>query len=62
MRCACGLLLASMVVAGCESPEARRSRGGGPGADSQNRAEVVEMHAGSRQYFDTPVLIPEAAQ
>ena len=62
MRCACALLLACAVVAGCDSPEATRSRGGGPGADPQNRPAVVEMHAGSRQYFDTPVLIPEAAQ
>lgn len=45
------------VASGCESPEATRTRGGGPGADSGNRPAEVRMHAGSDQYWDTPNLI-----
>lgn len=58
---ACAVLLACLVLAGCDSPEAARSRGGGPGADSQNRPAVVQMHGGSRPYWDTPVRIPDEA-
>ena len=56
-----GLLLLTMAlmpfVAACVSPEARRTRGGGPGADTQNRPAEVKMHEGSRQYWNTPVVI-----
>lgn len=45
------------VVLGCASPEASRTRGGGPGADGGNRGEVVEMHAGAEPYHRTPQLI-----
>lgn len=58
---ACAVLAACAACAGCDSPEATRSRGGGPGADLQNRPAVVLMHGGSQQYWDTPVLIPEEA-
>jgi hypothetical protein len=47
---ACGL-------AACVSPEAQRTRGGGPGADPQNRPAVVKMHEGSDQYWETPKRI-----
>ena len=58
MRMPFGLLLAACVtVAGCESPEATRTRGGGPGGDSGNRPSSVKMHEGSRQYWKTPVII-----
>lgn len=43
----------------CQGPEAARQRGGGPGGDIRNRDPVVEMHAGSRMYFETPCLLPE---
>ena len=33
-------------------------RGGGPGADIGNRRQVVNMHEGSRPFFQTPELIP----
>jgi hypothetical protein len=46
------------ALAGCNSPEARRARGGGPGADVGNRDPVIEMHEGSRMYYDTPCLLP----
>ena len=62
MNRAYGLIVTCLAAAGCESPEATRSRGGGPGGDPQNRPEVVEMHGGSRQYWETPVLIPDEAE
>jgi hypothetical protein len=46
----------AFVLAGCESPEATRTRGGGPGADTGNRGETVRMHAGSKPYHGTPRL------
>ena len=59
MRIPLGLLLAqSLILAGCGSPEATRTRGGGPGGDSGNRPAIVKMHEGSRQFWETPVLIP----
>jgi hypothetical protein len=51
------LTIITAVVAGCTSPEANRSRGGGPGADLGNRGSIVRMHEGSRPYEDTPKII-----
>lgn len=54
-----GWLLLALVAAGltaCSSPEAGRTRGGGPGADVGNRRSEVEMHAGSRPFYKTPCL------
>lgn len=51
------LLLAGLVLAAACSPEAVRTRGGGPGADPGNRPPVVAMHEGSDQYWRTPVRI-----
>lgn len=48
----------AVLAAGCESPEATRTRGGGPGGDPGNRPADVKMHEGSRQYWETPVKIP----
>ncbi len=53
-------VIALVLVAGCGSPEARRSRGGGPGADRGNRGPVVEMHEGSWIYHQTPQIIQQA--
>lgn len=47
-----------VALAACHSPEASRVRGGGPGADTGNRTDVVVMHEGSRPYANTPHLIP----
>jgi hypothetical protein len=59
MQLAVAVLLATCItVAGCASPEAARTRGGGPGADRGNRLANVKMHEGSRQYWETPVVIP----
>lgn len=54
-----GVLLASSILfAGCESPEATRTRGGGPGGDRGNRPPVVKMHEGSEPFWETPKRIP----
>ena len=52
------VLIACAGVNGCTSPEATRTRGGGPGADVGNRSEVVAMHEGSKPFWNTPVRIP----
>jgi hypothetical protein len=53
------VLLLAMAAAGCDSPEASRTRGGGPGADIGNRPQQgVKMHEGSNQYWRTPDRIP----
>jgi hypothetical protein len=62
MRIAIGALIAACItVAGCESPEATRTRGGGTGADRGNRPANVKMHEGSQPYWETPVVIPAAS-
>lgn len=51
------LLGAAYVIASsvaCASPEARRTRGGGPGADPGNRRAAVQLHAGADPYYGTP--------
>jgi hypothetical protein len=50
-------IAAALAVAACESPEARRGRGSGPGADVGNRGPTVQMHEGSRPYWETPRLL-----
>jgi hypothetical protein len=52
------LLIAFAALAACDSPETRRTRGAGPGADVGNRTKVVEMHQGSQPFWKTPDLIP----
>jgi hypothetical protein len=58
VRLALGVV-AVFALAGCGSPEANRARGGARGADVNNRNRVVEIHAGSRMYYDTPCLMPD---
>lgn len=48
----------ALALAACDSPEATRTQGGGPGGDIGNRPEIVRMHEGSRPYHDTPQLVP----
>jgi hypothetical protein len=43
-----------VLLAACDSPEAARTRGGGPGADVGNRGEIIRMHEGSKPYSKTP--------
>ena len=47
-----------LALVGCTSPEATRARGTGPGADVGNRSEIVEMHEGSKPFYETPSIIP----
>ena len=51
------LLIALTALAACDSPEATRTRAGGPGADVGNHDKVVEMHEGSRPFWETPQII-----
>jgi len=46
-------------VAACASPEARRTRGGGPGGDPGNHGTVVQLHAGAKIYHKTPCRTPK---
>ena len=55
------LVLAGWSLTGCNSPEATRTRGAGPGSDVQNRSEEVHLHGGSEPYWRTPRLIPAPA-
>ena len=48
----------SFYLIGCASPETKRVRGGGPGADIGNRGKFVQMHEGSRPFENTPKIIP----
>jgi hypothetical protein len=40
----------------CASPEARRRRGAGSGADVGNRRAAVQLHAGADPYYGTPCV------
>jgi len=51
--CCAWVVLAGLCL-GCTSPEATRTRAGGPGADVGNRGEIVSMHDGSDPYWGTP--------
>jgi hypothetical protein len=49
-----GLVL--LALAGC-SPEATRTRGGGPGADVGNHEPgLPDIHAGAQPAYDTPLV------
>ena len=52
------VLIASLTISACTSPEVSRTRGGGPGADLGNRSSIVRMHEGANPFEDTPKLIP----
>ena len=51
------LVALGLSVAACTSPEATRTRAGGPGADVGNRGSV-ELHGGSKPYYATPNVLP----
>jgi hypothetical protein len=50
------LLAALAVLAACASPEAKRTRGDGPGADVGNRTRIIEFHGGAQPYYKTPCV------
>lgn len=45
-----------LLLTACASPEAVRTRGGGPGADVGNRREPAEFHAGAKPYYKSPCV------
>jgi hypothetical protein len=49
------VLLTLVALSAC-SPEASRTRGGGPGGDVGNRATEVQLHPGGPKiiYYNTP--------
>jgi hypothetical protein len=49
-------LAMTVSLVSCASPEAHRSRGGGPGADVRNWGKPVELHAGAQPYHGTPCV------
>jgi hypothetical protein len=55
LRTLCVLAMTALFGA-CASPEARRPRGGGPGADVKNWGHPVEFHAGAQPYHNTPCV------
>lgn len=48
------LTLTLTILGGCASPEAKRVRGGGPGADPGNHDAVARLHQGATIYYRTP--------
>ena len=50
------LLGLPFLILACSSPEGRRTRGGGPGADVKNWAQPVELHAGAQPFHETPCV------
>jgi hypothetical protein len=57
MRVVIPLLIVCGAVTGCTSPETRRTRGQGAGADVGNRPSTVMMHEGSQPFWRTPERI-----
>ena len=49
-----------LALGACVSPEAKRTRGGGAGADIGNRSDSLQLHGGSLMYSRTPCLLPQA--
>ncbi len=48
------LVFAAATAVACSSPEASRSRGGGPGADVGNHPrQAVQIHGGANIYYGT---------
>lgn len=54
-------LAMGLLLWACSSPEATRVRGGDRGADVGNVSDVLEMHAGSQPYWETPRLVEAGA-
>ena len=58
LRATTVLVAAALLTSACASPEAWRTRGGGPGADIGNRGTTVALHAGADPYYRTPCVTP----
>jgi hypothetical protein len=48
------------ALGACVSPEVKRSRGGGAGADVGNRSDSLHLHGGSLMFSRTPGVLPKA--
>ena len=48
------LLAGALLATACASPEATRTRQGGPGGDIGNRRERVEIHGRTDPSYDVP--------
>jgi hypothetical protein len=51
-------LAALLALTACDSPEAGRARGGGPGADIGNRGEQIQLHGVRDPFHKTPLRSP----
>ena len=49
------VLAVGLTMAAC-SPEATRTRSGGPGGDIGNRGRVTEMHGRVDPYYEAPMV------
>jgi hypothetical protein len=49
---------ALLALTACGSPEARRARGGGPGADIGNHGKQIEIHGTRNPFHKTPLRSP----
>jgi hypothetical protein len=49
---------ALLALTACGSPEAGRTRGGGPGADIGNRGKQIELHGTQNPFHKTPLRSP----
>jgi hypothetical protein len=56
------LLFLAGVASCMNSPEAMRTRGGGPGADLGNRRYETEMHGRPKIFFQTPCRLPTSCR
>ena len=54
-------LLLALGAWACGSPEAGRTRGGGPGADVGNHGSPMEIHGATDMFRETPRKIAQAA-
>jgi hypothetical protein len=52
------VVAAALSLIACTSPEATRSRGSGPGADTGNRGALLELRNGSDPFYATPQKTP----
>jgi hypothetical protein len=55
VRLAMAVALLAVAIAAC-SPEASRTRGGGPGADVGNHGSPIRLHEGSDPSFGEPLV------
>jgi hypothetical protein len=53
-------LVSFVMLAACVSPEAKRARTGGAGADVGNRSAELQLHGGSEMFSRTPCLLPKS--